>query len=186
MSYSLFSSLWVLLHDFHFLLCRHSSFLAYTCTSCAGYFSLAFPSESDFTLPSNYSLFIFRHNSVNTCKPDWQGRSSSNMAISFLSQTAVFSSVLLHCLGNCPPLRQRFTASSSVLTLIQLKRKVLQSGFVSLRALIPHGKGLVQINILTHTYTKILVNWFWKVTLYCITLNAFQMNTVCKGDINFW
>lgn len=57
--------------------------------------SLAFPSESDFTLPSIYSLFIFRHNSVDTYEPEWQGRSSSNMAISFLAQTAVSSSVLL-------------------------------------------------------------------------------------------
>lgn len=132
MSYSLFSSLWVLLHGSHFLLCRHSSLLAYiyfTCTSCTGYVFLAFPSESDFTLPGIYSSSIFRHSSVNTYEPEWQGRTRSNMAISFLSQTVVFSSVLLHCLGNCLPLTKRFRASSSVLTLIQLKTKAFTVWF---------------------------------------------------------
>lgn len=190
MSYSLFSSFWVLLHGSHFLLCRRSSFLAYiyfTCTSRTGYVSLAFPSGNDFTLPSFYSLIIFRQSSVNTREPEWQGRASSNMAISFLSQTVVLSSALLHCLGNCPPLTKKFTASSSVLTLVWLKRKAFTVWFCSSSCFNSSlAKGLVQVNMLTHIYTKPLVNWFWKVTLHCIILNAFKMNTVCKGDIHFW
>lgn len=153
MSYSLFLSLWVLLHGSHFLLYRCPSFLACThfpCTPWTGYISisLSLPSESNLSLPSMYSVFISWHKSVNTYEPECHKRASNNMAVSglflllifqgnllwpfflsFLSQTAVFFSTLLHCISNCPPLQKRFTASSSVLILIQLKRKAFKICF---------------------------------------------------------
>lgn len=67
-SYCLFLSLWVLLHDSHFLLCRCSSFLAYINFPCMGYIS--FPSESQFTFPNMCSLFSLYHKSVNGYEPE--------------------------------------------------------------------------------------------------------------------
>lgn len=147
MSYSLFLSLWVLLHGCHFLFCRCSSFLTYIHFLCMGYISLSLPTDSNFTLPSMCSLFILWHNSVNICEPERQKRASKNMAISGLfllivfleihfdyfssplSHTAVFFAILLHCASNCPHFKKRFTASCFVLTLIQLKRKAFKICF---------------------------------------------------------
>lgn len=193
-SYSLFLSLWVLLHGSHFLLRRCSSFLAYVsfpCTPCTGYISLSLPLESNFSLPSMCFLFILWHSSVNTYKLEWYKKASKNMAISslfflillqlnllwpfflsFLSQAAV-SSILLHCVSNYPHLKQILQLHPICFCWSQWFNSSL-------------AKGLVQVNILTRTCTKTIVNRFLEVTLYCIILNAFKMNTVCKGDIHFW
>lgn len=128
MSYGLFLSLWVLLHGSHFLLRRCSSFIAYIsfpCTPCTGYISLSIPIESSFSLPTTCFLFILWHSSVKTYKPEWYKKASKDMAISglfflillqlnllwpfflsFLSQTAVPFSILLHCVSNYLHLKQ--------------------------------------------------------------------------------
>lgn len=128
MSYSLFLSLWVLLHGSHFLLRRCSSFIAYIsfpCTPCTGYISLSLPIESNFSLPTTCFLFILWHSSVKTYKPEWYKKASKDMVISglfflillrlnllwpfflsFLSQTAVSFSILLHCVSNYLHLKQ--------------------------------------------------------------------------------
>lgn len=123
MSYSLFLSLWALLHGSHFLLRRCSSFLTYIHFPCTRYISHSLPSESNFTLPRMCSLFILWQKSINTYEPKWHKRASKNMAVSgffllilqenllwpfllsFLSQSAVFS-ILLCCISNCPRLKK--------------------------------------------------------------------------------
>lgn len=162
MSYSLFLSLWVLLHGSHFLLYRCPSFLACThfpCTPWTGYISisLSLPSESNLSLPSMYSVFISWHKSVNTYEPECHKRASNNMAVSglflllifqgnllwpfflsFLSQTAVFFSTLLHCISNCPHFKNGSQLHPLFLYWYSWREKLLKSAFINLSGLIPH------------------------------------------------
>lgn len=144
-SYCLFLSLWVLLHDSHFLLCRCSSFLAYINFPCMGYISLSFQSESKFTFPNVCSLFSSWHKSVNRYEPECLTKVSKNRTILGFFCLFIFNKIcfdhfpshflklqhppLFYCIVLEAALTLRFTPLSYVLTLTDLKRKAFKMRF---------------------------------------------------------